>query len=253
MFNQKMETREKGGNGIGYGCLFSVLLALFCIMEPDRESSAIGDVTFDGNVTIETLGSYTVFDAVQILQFAGLQASTRTTCGFFLYRIIYPTTDFNGDTVPVSGLCAIPDQKEIRGIVSWQHGTCATRGDAPSAPTNYEGVPIAAFFADDGYILLAPDYIGLGVSEKIPRYLHTECTVSEQERNKAAFAPGIALGLGYDWSRILPVNALCYVRPVLHWRIPDRNPAIRNTPSLEGGICWQVNRPVKRLPVREGL
>jgi hypothetical protein len=66
-------------------------------------------------------------------------------------------------------------------------------------------------------------------------------TTEENRENKSAFSPGIALGLGYDLSRVVPFGILLFARPALSWRIPDRNLVFQNVFSIEAGIIWYPN------------
>lgn len=69
----------------------------------------------------------------------------------------------------LSGLVAIPDQKLSMGRVVYMHGTTAIRQNVPSrvgpnssaSPETWQAV---LAFACAGYILIAPDYLGLGDS-----------------------------------------------------------------------------------------
>jgi len=100
------------------------------------------------------------------------------TSGIDLYRVSYYTKDEENKNTLVSGLLAIPRNKKIKGVVSYQHGTNSERAKAPSQPSQDEGLAISAVFAGGGYLVLIPDYIGLGISTKVHTYLHTETTVN---------------------------------------------------------------------------
>jgi pimeloyl-ACP methyl ester carboxylesterase len=65
------------------------------------------------------------------------------------------------------------------GTVSFAHGTDSLKSYVPSAPT-FEGLGVAALFASGGFALVAPDYVGLGVSPGNHPYLHaaTEASAS---------------------------------------------------------------------------
>ena len=60
-----------------------------------------------------------------------------------------------------------------RHLASFQHGTSTSRDRVPSA-LDGTGVAAAILFAGNGYALIAPDYIGLGVSGEIHPYLVAE-------------------------------------------------------------------------------
>ena len=89
-----------------------------------------------------------------------------------LSRMIYQTEDLNGTAVPNSAFILWPYQprifKKITGIpiVSWAHGTSGVF--EPCAPSHYRDLQyqFAAPFtlATQGYVVVAPDYAGLGVS-----------------------------------------------------------------------------------------
>ena len=100
------------------------------------------------------------------------------TSGIELFRVTYSTKDENDKSIQVSGLLAIPRNKKIKGVVSYQHGTNSERSEAPSKPSQDEGLGMAAIFAGGGYLTLIPDYIGFGVSTEIHPYLHVATTVN---------------------------------------------------------------------------
>jgi hypothetical protein len=162
--------------------IFSVLIISFlaaCKKDAADKIDVLSSIDFGGQVSkIETLGTYSPTDAATYLQLANLPYKVETTTAFSLYRVTYKTKNWDNREILVSGLLAIPDTKNIKGIVSWHHGTNVDRNDAPSLPTPVEGIPIASLFAGDGYILMAADYIGLGVSKEIPTYLNTPVTVN---------------------------------------------------------------------------
>jgi len=127
-------------------------------------------------ISIETLGNYSRLKAFFILKLAKIPGTVKTTSGFYLYRITYKTKNFKNAETLVSGLLAVPHNKNIKGIVSYQHGTNTERDDAPSKPST-EGIGISCLFAGNGYMVLIPDYIGLGISQEIPTYMHNESSV----------------------------------------------------------------------------
>ncbi|MBS0470787.1 MAG: alpha/beta fold hydrolase [Proteobacteria bacterium] len=91
------------------------------------------------------------------------------------YRIVYPSRDGKGRAIRLSGLLALPRGVEPRALVSYQHGTSS---DPRAAPSNLdtEGLAAALVFAGNGYAVLAPDYIGLGVSKPPHPYFVAEDT-----------------------------------------------------------------------------
>ena len=63
----------------------------------------------------------------------------------------------------VSGLLLVPQYTHPKGIVLFFHSTIAGKLNAPSLHFgDYKSIMLAAIFAANGYIVVAPDYIGLG-------------------------------------------------------------------------------------------
>ena len=90
----------------------------------------------------------------------GVPVVTAVDC----YRIVYPSTDENGRPIRLSGLLALPHGTAARGLVSFQHGTTSDHDFVPSNLST-DGQAAAILFAGNGYAAIAPDYIGLGVSQ----------------------------------------------------------------------------------------
>jgi hypothetical protein len=89
-----------------------------------------------------------------------------------LFRISYTTrgqpiitTDINaGVRKDVSGLVIVPDKIEsIQGIVLYYHPTVFTKKGVPSQTDSDSQLLLSALYASQGYILIAPDYIGQGI------------------------------------------------------------------------------------------
>jgi len=143
------------------------------------EIGAVGALDYQGRVErIETLGRYSTLDATLLFQFAGARAKVATEDDYYLYRVVYPTADVHGGTTTVSGLVAVPATRDIKGVVSWQHGTNTYRHDSISEPSLPEGLGTAGVFGGDGFIMVAADYIGLGVSTEPQAYYDWPSTVS---------------------------------------------------------------------------
>jgi hypothetical protein len=107
-----------------------------------------------------------------------LSVAIPTQYGVSLYRVEYWTTAPGGRLALASGLVAFPRAAELRGVVSFQHGTASERSAAPSTPDPNNGIVAAAVFAGHGYLLVAPDYLGLGTSTEPHPYYHAESTAN---------------------------------------------------------------------------
>lgn len=86
-------------------------------------------------------------------------------------KVTYVSTTPNGDLVPVTGVIVTPTGPTPEGgrpVVAWAHGTtgvadrCAPSNNAPF------GFPGLAEFLDDGYVVAATDYYGLGTESQHP-------------------------------------------------------------------------------------
>jgi len=90
------------------------------------------------------------------------------------FKIVYTTTDAFGQLDTVSGLLSVPSAPDmVFPMAVYNHGTVAERDGVPSVEGVAERLLVAAF-AGSGYITVAPDYLGLGVSDGIHPYVHAE-------------------------------------------------------------------------------
>ena len=92
-----------------------------------------------------------------------------------LYRVTYPSVIPEKHNRPTlaSGLIAIPDQRlDSNPIISYQHGTVFTKTAVPSFPEeSMETRLMVAQFAGQGYIVIAADFFGKGISDEGDSYL----------------------------------------------------------------------------------
>lgn len=84
------------------------------------------------------------------------------------YRLEYLTTDADGKEVRASGMVSVPQKPagSKSPVLSYQHGTIFRDAEAPS--NNAVASEVAVVLASLGYIVLAPDYVGFGASNKTP-------------------------------------------------------------------------------------
>lgn len=122
-------------------------------------------------LVLERIGGYPHAVIRILFRKYGLARALPTERGIALRRLTYRTSAPDGRGVAASGLVAMPrGRAPYRGIVSWQHGTASLRSAAPSSKDVANGLFPAAAFAGHGYITLAPDYLGYGVSEEPHEY-----------------------------------------------------------------------------------
>ncbi len=127
--------------------------------------------------SVRRIGYYPAVVSRLLLRRAGLSESLPIEHGVVVYRVEYWTTGPDAEGVHASGLVAIPRSKDFRGVVSYQHPTRTDRGSVPSTPSK-TALFVAIAFAGHGYILVAPDYLGLGSSPGRHPYLHSASEAS---------------------------------------------------------------------------
>jgi Secretory lipase len=101
-----------------------------------------------------------------------LQITGNPTCGVDFYHVEFWTLGGAGETTESSGALMVPTGSTSactgpRPIVLYAHGTNSYKAldiADPTVPTNSEGILIAAMFAAQGYIVVAPNYAGYDIS-----------------------------------------------------------------------------------------
>jgi hypothetical protein len=87
-----------------------------------------------------------------------------------LHRLLYTTTGQKNEPLTVSGAVFIPniEPAKIKGVVLYFHQTYFAKHFAPSYgfTDTPQDAQVAAILATQGYIVIAPDYIGLGYDTK---------------------------------------------------------------------------------------
>jgi hypothetical protein len=136
-----------------------------------------GDRLVRGSVErVEQVGRYSAPTMRVLLWFARASTPIPVLYGANLYRVTY-WSQTNGSPVLVSGLMAVPKNRALRGTLLWMHGSNLGREASVSAPSLQEGVFLSAVFAGGGYIYLAPDLVGLGVSKETQAYFYNPTTI----------------------------------------------------------------------------
>ncbi|GAE65717.1 T9SS type A sorting domain-containing protein [Chryseobacterium indologenes] len=89
------------------------------------------------------------------------------------YKITYYTKNENNILVKATGLLMFPNVGYKLSTVVSDHGTTDSRNNVPS---NFKGALTAGFVVElsyvlNGYILMAPDYVGMGTGEGVHPYV----------------------------------------------------------------------------------
>lgn len=96
------------------------------------------------------------------------QASALVQYDLKQYRVVYNTTDPQGNEVRASGVLVVPVAPVGQiSLASFQHGTLFNEADAPSYFGNSSEVFLGSFFASTGMAVVIPDYLGYGESKNI--------------------------------------------------------------------------------------
>lgn len=84
------------------------------------------------------------------------------------WRLTYLTVDGEGRQIAASGLVAIPQKpaNALSPVLSYQHATIKLQANAPSNLADLGAPPVV--LASLGYIVVAADYVGYGVSSAAP-------------------------------------------------------------------------------------
>lgn len=85
-----------------------------------------------------------------------------------LKRIIYTTSGVNNEIRTVSGAMFTPNipYNEIKGVILFFHPTFFSKASVPSYSFDKRtDIALASIFTTAGYIVVAPDYIGMGIDK----------------------------------------------------------------------------------------
>src|SRR5579863_7440409 len=101
-----------------------------------------------------------------------LQLSYTPVCTVTVYHLTYDTVDPKGNITPASGALMVPSGSGSGcsgslPLVLYAHGTTTDRTfdiGQLAAANNAEGLLLAAVFAAEGYIVVAPNYVGYDTS-----------------------------------------------------------------------------------------
>jgi predicted esterase len=166
--------------------------------QPDPAQAQPGAIA-----SVEAVGGYPGWVLRALIGSQGLSDVIPTQYGVSLYRVEYWTSAPEGGLVRASGLVAFPrSDVPLRGVVSFQHGTASERRAAPSTPDANNGVVASAVFAGHGYLLVAPDYIGLGTSTEPHPYYHTE-SIANAVVDLLRASRDVVAAAGFAWPNAL--------------------------------------------------
>ena len=169
---------------MGRSGLFAALMAaLALVVMPAGEFVRAAETTaipIPSGVSYEQIGRWNVDQLNTILTteapaFFGVPIAAKPARnGVKLYRITYASVIPELDNKPIvaTGLMAIPDvEGTVFPLVSYQHGTVYKKTEVPSFPDQSDETKLMiAQFAGQGYVLIGPDYFGMGASNEPEGY-----------------------------------------------------------------------------------
>jgi alpha-beta hydrolase superfamily lysophospholipase len=98
--------------------------------------------------------------------------------GVKVYKLTYKTKNTDGTEITASGAVILPITDQPMSMISVQHGTITTEGEAPSNfGAGTEAATYGALFSSMGYIVVYPDYIGYGASKDLPHPYETRSSL----------------------------------------------------------------------------
>lgn len=89
-----------------------------------------------------------------------------------IYRLTYSTPSPQGGMTTATGALAVPKGKVCSPTMVYAHGTIANRYDVPSYLSDEAAIGVLG--ATGGYLVVEPDYLGLGDSPGFHPYVHAE-------------------------------------------------------------------------------
>lgn len=94
------------------------------------------------------------------------------------YKVNYLTPNLKGEDHSASGLLIVPtsDDNLVFPLACYQHGTVGSRDEVPSRGS--DEARLALILAANGFVTVAPDYVGLGDSPGIHPYVHADTEAS---------------------------------------------------------------------------
>ncbi|MGD1027097.1 hypothetical protein [Candidatus Binatus soli] len=178
---------------------FGLLMLARCGSEPGRLPVYHDEPRVRGSVCrVEHVAAYPAVALRLFLWFAGVREAVPVSHGIDLYRISYWSM-VDGRSMLLSGLMVLPESGPLRGTVLYMHGTNVDRRRSVSNPSFEEGVLVSGVFAGGGYLHLAPDLLGLGISKGVQPYFYNPGTI-DQTLDFLRAAQTVSKDLGRRWN-----------------------------------------------------
>jgi pimeloyl-ACP methyl ester carboxylesterase len=159
---------------------FAIALATVASAVPVQPSFALAAKASQQRGTVISVEPLGAMSQAKLQTFASeLPGEISAKQGVDLFRVTYWTV-YKGKPTKASGLVVVPqDVRQPKGVMMYLHGTTNTRSLSPSQPDRADGNHEAAVYGGNGYYVVLPDYIGLGVSQDVHPYIITKPLVDD--------------------------------------------------------------------------
>ncbi|WP_347925755.1 lipase family protein [Pontimicrobium sp. SW4] len=166
---------------------FKYLLLLFvltftgCSADQNDDNIIVLSQNRGDIVSVTKIGAYTPDQIKQVMQSQGYDISIldHLTYSVEFNKVVYLTTNQNGDLVEVSGTVLIPQTQEAFPLFSIQHGVEFHRNNVTSVRGADIGEGLVGLvMASLGFATTIPDYLGYGESTVIHPYIHAKLTAT---------------------------------------------------------------------------
>ncbi len=175
-----------GGGGTDSGTVNTSLARGSLIQSPPPRLAPISAAQLQATLAASTSGQ-------GVLQIAG-----NPVCGVDLYYMNYGTVGGANEPTNATGAIMVPSGSGAqcsgaRPVVLWAHGTTTDRGyNMADIQNNGESALVAALFAAQGYIVVAPNYAGYDAS-RLPYHPYLNADQSSKDMIDALTAARAAL------------------------------------------------------------
>ena len=144
------------------------------------------------------------------------------------WRIAYTTTDANSRPITVTGMVVAPREampRTSRRVIAWTHGTwgVASRCAPSLSPNFFDATPALADMVNQGFVVVAPDYPGLGSEMPHPYLVGQDTGRSVLDAVRAARSiSGAASGSQFAvWGESQGGHAALWTRALARTYAPD--------------------------------
>lgn len=163
------------------------LLVLFLLtlsgysQSQNNDNDSLASIRNGDIISITKMNTYSKDQIKQTIQSQGhdVPILDHLTHSVELNRVVYYTTDKNGNLVKASGTVSIPLTQEELPLLSIQHGVEFHRANVSSVQGANIGEGLVGLLTTSlGFVTTIPDYIGYGESTAMHPYIHAKLSAT---------------------------------------------------------------------------